>query len=271
MTSMKQLVKGLFDACGLEIRKKKREEIPRASMRGALRQVSRLGFRPQTVIDVGVAQHTTDLYEEFKEASILLIEPLVEFEPSLRNLCSSYKAQYVLAAAGAAPGTAVLNVHHEQPDCSSFLKEAEGPTVDGCPREVAVVTIDQVCSERKLKGPYLIKVDVQGAELTVLEGAKRTLPQTEVVILEVTLFGTMIGGPQLYDVVSGMREHGFVVYDVCGFLYRPFDNALCQMDMMFVREQGPFRQIHVFATPEQREAMAWSPEAQLTERNKVQR
>jgi len=225
-------------------------------MKEVLHQISSLGFQPQTVIDVGVAHYTAALYEAFKDASILLIEPLVEFEPSLRKICETYKAQYVLAAAGESPGTAELNVHTEQLDCSSFLKEAEGPAVDGSPREVAVVTVDQVCLEKKLKGPYLIKVDVQGAELTVLRGAKQTLEETEVVILEVLLFGTLLGGPQLYDMVSKMKDWGFVVYDVFGLLYRPLDNALSQMDMVFVREEGQFRRSHVYATPEQRKAVA---------------
>jgi hypothetical protein len=95
-------------------------------------------------------------------------------------------------------------------------------------------------------------VDVQGTELRVLAGARRTLLETEAVVLEVTLFGTMIGGPQLYDVVSQMKAYGFVVYDIFGFNYRPFDGALAQVDMVFVREQGYFRQSHVFSTPEKR-------------------
>jgi len=89
----------------------------------------------------------------------------------------------------------------------------------------------------------------------VLAGASRTLQQTEAVILEVTLFGTLIGAPQLYDVLSHMKQVGFVVYDAYGFLYRPLDNALCQMDMVFVREDGPFRASHAFAAPGQREAL----------------
>ncbi len=63
----------------------------------------RLGFHPRTVIDAGVATQTPELYEEFRGASILLIEPLAEFEPFLSQICSAYRAQYVLAAA-------VLNV-----------------------------------------------------------------------------------------------------------------------------------------------------------------
>jgi len=224
LTTAKVAAKRLFDAFGLEIRKKQLatspELIPRASMLGALHQLSTLGFHPRTVIDVGVATQTEGLYQAFKDADILLIEPLTEFEPFLRDLCHSYNAQYVLAAAGETPGSAILNVHPDKVG-SSFFKEVEGPVVDGVPREVPVVTIDDLCAGRNLVGPYLMKVDVQGAEVQVLNGASRTLQTTEAVILEVTLFGTMIGGPQLYDVVSRMNELGFVVYDVYGFLYRP--------------------------------------------------
>jgi FkbM family methyltransferase len=255
-SSGKQLVNNVFNAFGLEIRKKRPsqpEAIPRASMRGALRQLSALGFEPATVIDVGAAAQTLELYEEFANSSLLLIEPLVEFEPFLQRICSGYKAQYVLGAAGEVPGSATINVHPDKFG-SSLLKEVEGALVDGTPREVPMVTVDQVCAEKNLKGPYLIKVDVQGAELQVLGGAHCTLGQTEAVILEVTLFGTMIGGPQVFDIVHWMKNSGFVVYDIFGFHYRPLDNALCQVDMIFVREQGRFRQTHIYATPEQRAA-----------------
>jgi FkbM family methyltransferase len=253
--------KRLFGVFGLDIRKKRAEDgVPRASMRGALRQLSSLGFRPGTVIDVGVAYQTDELYEEFPDSSLLLVEPLAEFEPFLRGICAKREAQYVLAAAGAAPGTAVFNVHEKQLDGSSLLREVEGAAVDGTPRQVPVVTIDQVCAEKNLKGPYLIKLDVQGAELQVLTGARETLRETEAIHLEVTLFGTMIGGQQLYDIVMKMKEFGFVAYDICGFLYRPLDNALAQIDMVFVREDGRFRASHAFATPEQRKALAWKPD-----------
>jgi FkbM family methyltransferase len=243
--------KKLFGAVGLDIRKARPEGLPRASMRGALRQLAGLGLAPRTVIDVGVAYQTAELYEEFPNACFLLIEPLAEFEPFLRKICEQYKAEYVLAAAGESSGTAALNIHGDKTG-SSLLKEAEGTAVDGTPRQVPVITIDEVCLEKQLVGPYLLKVDVQGAELRVLEGARRTLEATDAVILEVSLFGFLIGGPQFYDVVARMKEFGFVAYDVCGFLYRPLDNALAQMDIVFVRDPGMFRASHCYATAEQR-------------------
>jgi|SRR5215467_12540915 len=250
--SLKLLVRRFFNAFGLEISRKRDEREARMSMAGALRQLSNLGFHPHTVIDVGAASQTAELYEGFPEADMLLIEPLREFEPFLRKICEKYRAQYLLAAAGERQGTATLNVH---PDGfgSSLLKEQEGPSVDGAPRQVPVITIDDACAERSLQGPYLIKVDVQGAELQVLTGASQTLLNTQVIILEVSLFGLMIGGPQLSDVISQMKSYGFVVYDIYGFTYRPLDGALAQVDMVFVREQGHFRQSHVFSTPEKRQ------------------
>jgi FkbM family methyltransferase len=220
-----------------------------------LRQLAGLGFAPRTVIDVGVAYQTVELYEEFSGAEFLLIEPLVEFEPFLRQICVKYKGQYVLAAVGEVAGTATLNIHGDKTG-SSLLKEVEGAAVDGTPRSVPMVTIDEVCAEKKLAGPYLIKVDVQGAELQVLAGARRTLEETEAVILEVSLFGFLIGGPQFCDVVARMKELGFVAYDICGTLYRPLDGALAQVDMVFVRDAGRFRESHFYATGEQRKEHA---------------
>jgi FkbM family methyltransferase len=253
LTSVKVAGKRLFGAVGLEIRKARRVGVERTSMRGALRQLAARGFAPRTVIDVGVAYQTAELYEEFRAAEFLLIEPLVEFEPFLRKICVEHKAQYILAAAGELAGTATLNVHGDKTG-SSLLKETEGAYVDGVPRTVPVVTIDEVCAERKLAGPYLLKVDVQGAELQVLAGARRVLEETEAVILEVSLFGFLIGGPQFCDVVTRMKELGFVAYDICGTLYRPLDNALAQVDMVFVRERGRFRESQAYATREQRGA-----------------
>jgi hypothetical protein len=60
----------------------------------------------------------------------------------------------------------------------------------------------------------------------------------------------MIEGPQLYDVLSRMKDWRFVTYDLFGLHYR--HNALSQVDMVFVQERGRFRQTHAYATPEQR-------------------
>src|SRR5450755_65676 len=49
-----------------------------------------LGFTPKSVIDIGVAWGTPDLYEAFPASKFYLIEPLKEFEPELKRLTTTY-------------------------------------------------------------------------------------------------------------------------------------------------------------------------------------
>jgi len=246
----KLMVKRIFRIFGLEIIRKRKG----LTMETFLAFIRNLGFFPETVIDVGVAFGTFPLYETFPDAFMLLVEPIQEWEQALKSICRKYKGDFIIAAAGNRPGKSVINVH-EDLTCSSVLKEIEGSSVDGSPRIVRVITLDQICREKNTTGPYLIKIDVQGAELSVIDGAEGTLQETEVIILEVSLFKTMSTNPEIHDVLGYMKKKGFVTYDIFGYRYRPLDGALGQVDIAFVKENGLFRQSHAFASPKQRESM----------------
>jgi hypothetical protein len=43
-----------------------------------------------------------------------------------------------------------------------------------------------------------------------------------------------------------MKDRGFVAYDLFGAHTRPLDGALAQVDIVFVKERGRFRQSHVY-------------------------
>jgi hypothetical protein len=45
----------------------------------------------------------------------------------------------------------------------------------------------------------------------------------------------------LHEVTAFMQEHGFCAYDICGLVRRPLDEALCQMDLLFVKESSRLR------------------------------
>jgi len=251
MQILKEWIKKAFNAFGFEIRRKG-QGTKRITLADALDHFVRLGFEPQTVIDVGVADGTFELYEKFPGAKHLLIEPLKEWEVALKKISGKYNAEYVLAAAGSKPGTTTINVHTDLSG-SSILRETEGSHVDGTPRKVPVITIDDVCKEKAVRGPYVIKVDVQGAELLALDGAQKTLEDTELVLLEVSMFKFFENGPEFYDVINYMKSRGFVVYDIFDTHNRPLDDALAQVNIAFVRENGQFRKCHYYATLKQRE------------------
>jgi hypothetical protein len=142
-------------------------------------------------------------------------------------------------------------VHPNHLNGSSLYKETMGTEVNGYERTVPMIKIDDVLNQKKLKGPYLIKTDVQGTELDVLEGGAQVLHEAEIISLEVSMFQFMKGAPEFYDVVVYMKEHGFVAYDIILGRNRPLDNALGQIDVVFVKENGQFRKDHSYATDKQ--------------------
>ena len=253
---VKRVVKSMFSTMGLEVRRRAPGSLgdDRTSVVGGLRGIRALGWAPRTCVDVGAAfgSFTAECAAIFPEAHYLLVEPLEEYRPFLEAVTTRLpRARYTAVACAARSGEAKFNVHADLVG-SSLLSETEGPSTDGVARVLPVRTLDELCRAHGLDGPYLLKLDVQGAELEVLEGARAVLPETEYVLLEVSLFRFFIGGPEVADVIAFMRSHGFVPYDVFNPRYRPLDGALSQFDLAFVTENGIFRRQHVYATPEQR-------------------
>jgi FkbM family methyltransferase len=247
MKTIRRALKTIFNKIGFDLRRFSKEVQLRTTLGDSFMLLKQLGCRPETVMDIGVASGTKELYETYSDATFLLIEPLIACEPYLKSILKQYKGYYKVAAAGSKKGTVIFNVHDDQLSGSSLLKETMGSEADGHEITIPMVTIDDMIEEKKLKGPYLIKVDVQGAELEVLNGAKITLQQTLAVALEVSLFEFMKGAPQLADVIIYMKEIGFVAWDILIGWNRPLDNALGQIDIVFVQENGMFRETHAYS------------------------
>ena len=53
------------------------------------------GFNPYTIIDVGVAKGTPDLYDVFPDSFFYLIEPLKEFESDLIKILRTLKLENI--------------------------------------------------------------------------------------------------------------------------------------------------------------------------------
>jgi FkbM family methyltransferase len=265
---MKRWIRSLFNSAGFDIRRlAATDSTPvrsgtgsvakaarrRSSMRGVLEQLQSSGLNPATVVDVGVAQGTAALYRVFPDAKHLLIEPLEEFVPALEDLKRRLgDAEYVIAAAAAEEGEIELNVHADLHG-SSIFKEVDDPCVDGVPRRVRSSPLDVLCRELGGRGPYLIKVDTQGAELEVLKGGSQVLKDTAAVVLEVSFFPLYGDAPEAHDCIRFMAERGFVVYDIFDLLFRPLDGALWQADIAFVPRGSVLRVDCRFATEEQRQ------------------
>jgi FkbM family methyltransferase len=226
----------------------------RRTLPAVLIHYRRLGLAPATIIDVGVGPGTPQLYEAFPGVGLVLVEPLEEWRGHLEQVQRERPTDLVMAAAGSHAGSIEIAVHRV-PACSSMLGARRGDDDEPGRRLVPMVRLDDVARERRLPGPFVVKVDVEGGELEVLAGALDVLRETELVLLEVSLFELVAGAPQFHDVVSWMLGHGFVVADFYNGHNRPLDGALAQLDVAFVRLDGRFRREHAYATPAQADSL----------------
>jgi FkbM family methyltransferase len=253
--SFKDFTKTLFNKAGFELKR-----IPkstgkmfrlRSTMKEALSHLSSCGYKPEIIIDVGAALGTSPLFEVFPEAHFIFVEPLKEFDSNINRLLKKYSGKHIQAAAGTTKGKIVIHVHPDKVG-SSVYRETDGAAADGEPREVDIFPLDELAAELKLPKKILLKIDVQGAEVDVLNGAEQILKSCDAVILEVSFFRFLVDAPDFFEVVSFMKQKEFTVYDLFDGHNRPLDFALAQKDILFVKENGIFRQSHRWATDEQR-------------------
>ena len=259
LDSLKRTLRRTLALAGLEVHRSSAPSAhgyhQRGALSGLLHHARNVGLSPATVIDVGAAygDFTVECHRVFPDAEYILVEPLEEFRPFLEAVSSSVpKAQYVLAAASAESGELTINVHPDLVGSSVYLED-ESSNVNGVPRTVPAIALDSLVDDRGAIPPFLLKIDVQGAELDVLSGGESLLQSAEYVLLEVSFFEFFTDGPQFHDVVRFMDSRGFAAYDISDLQYRPLDNALSQVDIAFVKQKGLFREHHQYATPAQRE------------------
>lgn len=219
---------------------------PVGVMEYLLEDLKARGFIPNAIIDVGANKGSWSKSTQFifPEARFLLIEPQLEMEEPLHKICSQYpQMQYVLAGAGPENTEMVLTVWKDLLGSSLLPPTEEGLQNSGQQRTIPIVTIDSLLQQLQFPLPQLVKLDIQGFELEALKGASSLFGKTEVFILEVSLipFDNHPDLPLLYDVVHFMQQRGYVTYDFAGFGRRPFDGALGQCDICFVKANGKLR------------------------------
>ncbi len=198
------------------------------------------GFIPSYIVDVGASNGiwSSIVAEVFPATHFVQVEPLrSRYDASAIEHYLSKLASYdvVVAAVGDAPGNFVLHVDEHLYGAS--LLEAGASTKGPLERvEVPVRTLDEIARELKLTGDAIVKLDIQGAEIKALEGAKELLKSSiQVLLLEVTIEPTSPDIPSVLSVTQYLDQLGFVYYDDAGEWRDPKTGVLLQKDIMYVR------------------------------------
>lgn len=220
---------------------KRRLGVP--DLRLSFERMRRSGFAPRVAIDVGAyeGEWTRMFTEVFSQSRVLMIEPQSSKRAALEQVVAalpgSRHEQTLLGARvedrvpfhHIESASSVLDEHVNHHDVSSYLP---------------MTTLERLTAGSEFARPDLIKLDVQGYEIEVLRGGEALLKHAEVVVMEVSLLAIHVGVPLFADVVAFMAERKFRVYDIPTFFRRPFDQALFQVDVIFVSERSPLVASH---------------------------
>jgi len=98
--------------------------------------------------------------------------------------------------------------------------------------------LDTLVETNSIPFPQFIKLDTQGSELLILEGAPNCMKHAEIIMMEVSLHYYNEKAPLIYEVLHFMKEHGFVMFDIADLHY--MSNVLGQVDLLFCKPESQF-------------------------------
>jgi FkbM family methyltransferase len=204
-----------------------------------IHHLERAGLRPRTVIDIGVADGTPWIYDAWPDAKYHLVDPTPQSLPHMQRLAEKLRAEIHNVAMGDKRGNVQLNVPATHPSDSTLFEWVDADD-DKERMTVPIVRFDEELPA-PLARPALVKIDVQGSELMVLRGMGQRIQEIDCIIVETSVIATIVDGPELFEITALMNEAGFALFDIIGILRRPLDQAVAQIDAVFVPQHSPLR------------------------------
>lgn len=205
------------------------------SMESRLLNLRDAGFHCTGAVDVG-AYHGdwTNTVRSIWNIPVLMVEPQPDCNPILERF-TRQPGNGAVHLETCALGKATGMVAFVLDETNSRIAQ-HGERIDASVATVPVKTLQELVSARP-EHYNLLKLDVQGHELEVIEGAGSLLDHFEVIVMEVSII--RIGPvPTFFEAMQYMDGKGYRLYDFLPMYYRPLDNALWQGDAFFVRNDS---------------------------------
>lgn len=134
---------------------------------------------------------------------------------------------------GAAPGELEIKILGSHSSFQKMIYQSESGA-----ELVKVRTLDDVLPEFKIPdaAKIALKIDVQGFEKDVLDGALKTLGQVKAILIEVSLKPLYVGEVYYLEMLSYLREKGFHVVYFSPVVNRQRLGEMWQVDAMLVKK-----------------------------------
>ena len=196
------------------------------------------------VLDVGANEgwYAIELRETGYKGRIFSYEPLSRaYEKLAKHSRRDENWKTFNVALGNEDGTSMINIAGNS-ESSSFLNML--PThIEAAPdsnyvgkEEVAMRRLDSVFGELGISNENVyLKIDSQGYEKTILEGAKNSLERIDTIQVELSIVPLYEGQPVFLDMVPFFTESGYKLVCIEPTFPHPVTGELLQADVTFHR------------------------------------
>lgn len=241
---MKTLIKNIFNKFGLVVNLKKN-----LGYLNSFQILHRLNKNKNPVIfDIGACDGSSiqDFKASFPGAHIYSFEPFSSSFKDAEKISKNYKnvEVYQLALSNE-NGQKDFFVNKSKATNSLFKAKITSSFIDdhAVPEEcikVPTVTLDKFVSEHSIENIDILKLDVQGGELMVFEGARETLTSKKVDIIytEIWLLEGYEGQPLYHDIAFFLFSYGYHPFGIYNMHYRRSDGHFLWGDAIFYKSNN---------------------------------
>lgn len=236
---MKTFVQSILKPFGLRLSRLKSLQGPDYGAGVLFSTLKRFGFSPRCVLDVG-ANHgnwTREALKYFPEADYLLVEPQDQLKMHVQDLIDAgRKIRWINAGAADKSGTMRFFVSVRD-DSSTFLPREEQPQTRVISEtSVEVLTLDAIVAKYKLDVPDMVKIDAEGFDLKVMQGASNLIGKTDVFLLEAGVACPFENS--VPRVINTMEDLGYRLVDITELNRSPKHTVLWLTELAFLRKSS---------------------------------
>ncbi len=185
------------------------------------------------VLDVGVNDGTPELYRAFPDAHFYLIDAQGEIDAMLKHRPKAYSC--VNVALGASVGEATLFRHALTGRSTLVSRTSLTKSEIRCTQQVPMTTLDHLIESRVVESSLGVKIDAEGSELAILEGAQAVLNRFSFVLCEASVMNRFVDGYTFSDLVSFLAKHELRFFNFLNPV-KPYRNFY---DVIFLRSGDP--------------------------------
>jgi len=202
-----------------------------------------LGFTPSAVLDIGAYKGvwTQSLRQIWNNVPVLMIEADETHKSDLEALKEQILGiDYRICALSDQKGTRIFHrMSNPIKTGSSFYRENSSRPCNEI--EVECQTLDDLLTDSAKQAISLVKIDTQGSEIDVINGGMSFLGNVSAIMLELSLLDYNRSAPNIVDMMNKMHQMDFVLFDMCEESRLPPNNALIQVNGLFVPRNSPYR------------------------------